>query len=165
MARILIADDVLPIRLLLRHVLLIDRHQVFEAATGDEAIDLLHREHPDIAILDVFMPGLTGFDVCKVTRADPCLSAIGLILLSGSMSATAVHAAGADYGFSKPFSPTELRNAVTTLLHAPGFLQMPAAARPDDTAQVLTAKLRPTAACTATRDAHGLTVVSSERRG
>ena len=129
MARILIADDVRSIRMLLRHVLERGGHDVLEAGGGDEALDALHRELPDIAILDVYMPGLNGFEVCRAVRADPSLATMGLIILSGDVRAIQKWAARPDAWLAKPFSPIELLNAVTTLLRAPGLVRLPAAAR------------------------------------
>jgi CheY-like chemotaxis protein len=133
MARILIADDVLLMRTLLNHVLRRGGHDVLEADAGDEALDILRHELPDIAILDVRMPGLSGFDVCQAVRADPCLATIGLIVLSGDMTELHGRADRADYVLAKPFSPAVLLNVITKLLRAPGRVGTPVALRQEPT--------------------------------
>jgi DNA-binding response OmpR family regulator len=70
------------------------------------------REHvPDLAILDVAMPELTGPDVCRQVRADPALADVRILLLTASADEAAKLTgmeAGADYFLAKPFSPREL---------------------------------------------------------
>ena len=83
------------------------------ASVGDGALALAAiREHrPDLAILDVSMPELTGLEVCRGAREDASLSDLRILLLSASVdeNTQAVGlAAGADYFLAKPFSPREL---------------------------------------------------------
>jgi two-component system response regulator MtrA len=115
MARILIADDSRPIRMLLHRALSLDGHAVLEAADGDAALACLIDERPDVAILDVIMPGLSGIDVCRAARADPRLDEIGLIFLTGDASSEQVRTAGADFTFTKPFSPHALLAAIAEI--------------------------------------------------
>src|SRR5215217_1642625 len=89
---VLFADDSSRIRMLLRTVLQGDDHIVLEATNGDEALELLHRKRPDIAILDVSMPALEGLqvtqptldglDVCRAAREDPNLIGLKIIVIS-----------------------------------------------------------------------------------
>jgi DNA-binding response OmpR family regulator len=115
MARILIADDSRPIRMLLCRTLAIADHESLEAADGNAALACLMRERPDVAILDVIMPGLSGIDVCLAARATPELADIGLIFLTGDATSEIVRTAGADYVFAKPFSPHALLAAIAEL--------------------------------------------------
>ena len=117
MARILIADDALPMRLLLRSLLGRAGHEVLEAGAGDTALNVLRQEQPDIAILDLHMPGLSGLDVCRAARADPRLQTVGLIILSGDVTAAQRRVAGADAWLQKPFRPADLLHAINDLMH------------------------------------------------
>src|SRR5690348_13243191 len=83
MPTILVADDVAGVRRLLRGALM-PPHEVFEAADGDEALALLQRVCPTVAILDIDMPGLTGLAVCARIRADPRLAAIRVLIMSAN---------------------------------------------------------------------------------
>ena len=119
MARILIADDEARIRLLLGTLLRGEGHAVVEAVDGDEAAALLASQRPDLAILDVSMPGRSGLDVCRLVRADPSLRRIRVIVVSASVTEALALAAGADVFLAKPFSPRALLAAVDRLV-APG---------------------------------------------
>ena len=115
MARVLIADDEAGLRLLLRRALGGAGHDVVEAVDGDEAATLLPLHRPDVAILDVTMPGRSGLDVCRLIRADPGLRHIGVIVASASVTEEIALAAGADVFLPKPFSPRALLAAVVRL--------------------------------------------------
>jgi DNA-binding response OmpR family regulator len=130
MARVLVADDSAQIRLLVRRTLHIGGYEVLEAADGEEALRVLRVERPDVAILDVVMPGLSGLDVCRAARDDVTLAATGIILLSAN--ATSGHAAdaGADQFVAKPFLPSELLAAVREVDHSGGRGHLPEAHRP-----------------------------------
>ena len=116
MARILVADDESRIRLLLRTLLRGEGHDVVEAADGDEAWTLLASQRPDIAILDVTMPGRSGLDVCRLVRSDPAVRRTGVIVVSASVTEADVLRAGADVFLPKPFSPRALLAAVNRLV-------------------------------------------------
>lgn len=115
MARILIADDSRPIRMLIRRALSIADHEILEAEDGDAALDALIQERPDVVILDVIMPGLSGIDVCRAARADPDLASTPIIFLTGDVMSDQLREAGADRIFAKPFSPHRLLAAVDEL--------------------------------------------------
>ncbi len=84
---------------------------VGEAADGDEAWAAIQREVPDLAILDVAMPGYNGLEICRMVRAEPALDQVQVLLLSAAADdasiAAGMRAGAADY-LSKPFSPREL---------------------------------------------------------
>jgi CheY-like chemotaxis protein len=106
--RVLIADDSLSMRLLLQRVLANRGHQVYEAADGNEALQLLHAHHPDIAILDVIMPGMDGLEVCSTVRADANFASLKIIVISANATVANALAAGADSFLVKPFLPSRL---------------------------------------------------------
>lgn len=84
---------------------------VASVGDGAQALDAIKLHHPDLAILDVSMPELTGLDVCRGVREDPSLSDLRILLLSASVDEQSQSIgidAGADYFLAKPFSPREL---------------------------------------------------------
>jgi CheY-like chemotaxis protein len=117
MATILIADDSADIRRLVR--LTFDgRYALLAAEDGAEALELLRQHRPDVAILDVVMPALSGLQVCRLVRADPDLAAIRVIVISANASAEPAYDAGADRFIAKPFSPSLLLVAVDELVRS-----------------------------------------------
>lgn len=108
---ILIVDDEEPIRSLLRLTLVREGYTVIEAASGQEAIDLLQQRHVDLIILDVMMPGLDGFDVCRQIRQDNLASSVPILMLSARKDARArqlSREAGANAYLTKPVNTDEL---------------------------------------------------------
>jgi DNA-binding response OmpR family regulator len=89
---------------------------VGEVEDGDSALAAIRREVPDIAILDVAMPGLSGLEVCRLVRAESALDGVHILLLSASVDeptiAAGMNAGAADY-LSKPFSPRELASRLS----------------------------------------------------
>ena len=81
------------------------------AADGAEALEAIRTHHPDLAILDIAMPEMSGVDVCRDVRADSSNGDVRIVLLSASVEEQAIEVginAGADYFFMKPFSPRDL---------------------------------------------------------
>ena len=111
MKRVLIADDQSSIRLLVRATIESDAYSIVEASNGDQAWLLIKELRPDLVLLDVHMPGLSGLEVTRAVRADPSLAGTTVILLTANISNSDVEAglaAGADLYLTKPFSPLEL---------------------------------------------------------
>ena len=119
MARILIADDDLDIRELVEFKLLSLGHDVEVVADGQAALAACRARRPDLAVLDVMMPGLSGLDAVAAIRADPQLAGLPVILLTARAQeddvATGLEAGADDY-VTKPFSPRELAQRVEDLL-------------------------------------------------
>ena len=115
MRKLLIADDESGIRSLVRMTLERDSYQILEASDGVEAIAMAREYHPEVVLLDVMMPGLSGFDVCRALKDDPTTAAATVVLLTAkaqeSDRAEGI-AAGADDYFTKPFSPIALLRKV-----------------------------------------------------
>ena len=112
MTRVIVADDDTDIGAL---VAIAVRKSgltlVGQAADGIAAWDLIQKFRPDMVILDVAMPGLTGPEVCQLIRADASLSSMLILLLSAAVDDASQRAgieAGADHYLIKPFSPREL---------------------------------------------------------
>ena len=94
-------------------------HEVLACATGTAAFDTALAERPDLVLLDVAMPGMSGLDVCRRLRADPRTAALPVIMLTARARWLDVNAgfdAGADDYLVKPFSPSELLQRIDTLL-------------------------------------------------
>ena len=86
---------------------------------GTSALAAVQQHKPDIVLLDVNMPGLTGLEVTTAIRADPALAGSMVFILSASVDDTAVaagFAAGADAYMTKPFSPNTLAAQLTALI-------------------------------------------------
>jgi DNA-binding response OmpR family regulator len=93
--------------------------EVLEAADGLEALSLAREKHPSLVLLDIGMPGMDGFEVCRALKTDPATSAIKVVILT-ARRADADRARGREVGadeyFVKPFSPVRLLNKVYALL-------------------------------------------------
>lgn len=119
---LLVCDDELVLRSLIRAALEPEGFAVVEASDGDEALDLARRERPDLVVLDLMMPGRSGLEVLAELRRDPELAATPVLMLSARTQTAdreAAAAAGADRFLSKPFSPRELTVVVTEMLGEP----------------------------------------------
>src|SRR5438067_6826165 len=105
---ILLADDQEGVRQRVRMTIASDAYLILEAADGDEAWAILQIMRPDVALLDVSMPGPDGFALTRAIRVDPLLAETRVILLTGNQVPAAIaagRAAGADHYLLKPFSP------------------------------------------------------------
>ena len=121
--KILIADDEQPLRLLVRATLEDEsgeeRYEIIEAADGNEALEMARRERPELILLDIAMPGLTGLEVCKMLKGDPATSDLMIVMLTAKGQQSDRErglAAGADDYFAKPFSPLELLQLVDRVM-------------------------------------------------
>jgi DNA-binding response OmpR family regulator len=127
MATILLAEDDVDIRLLVTLKLTHAGHQVRGFGDGLSAAADAREHPPDLAVLDVMMPGMSGLEVCRALRKDPATARIPVILLTALARETdmaAGLAAGADDYIVKPFSPREFTlrvNAVLARVQAGAF--------------------------------------------
>ena len=116
---VLVADDDDDIRDLVAFRLDRAGYEVVRAADGEEALALAKQHRPDLAVLDVMMPKLTGYDVTRELRANAETSRIPVILLTARVQEADVargFEAGADDYVKKPFSPQELKARVQAVL-------------------------------------------------
>lgn len=117
---VLVADDDEDILSLVAFRLEKAGYRVLTAADGEQAFELALSERPDLAILDVMMPKLTGIEVTQRIRAsDATVSDIPIVLLTARVQEADVargFEAGADDYIKKPFSPQELRARVQAIL-------------------------------------------------
>ncbi|GAB2682547.1 hypothetical protein GCM10027194_14360 [Thalassiella azotivora] len=117
--RVLVADDDRDIRELVAFRLEAAGFEVEQAEDGAQALERLRRSPPDLAVLDVMMPGLSGMDVTRQLRADPVTAHVPVILLTARAQEADVEAgfaAGVDDYVVKPFSPRELVSRVQAVL-------------------------------------------------
>ena len=117
--RILIADDEPNIVVALVFLMKQMGHEVRVAATGEEAANAVAEFNPDLILLDVMMPRMSGYDLCQSVRDDPDRRGIKIIMLSAKgrdVDVTKGIAIGADAYFTKPFSTKELTAKVQQLL-------------------------------------------------
>ncbi|PYM24016.1 MAG: hypothetical protein DMD78_10265 [Candidatus Rokuibacteriota bacterium] len=122
MKRILIADDESHIRRILEFNLKRAGYEVLATEDGRAALALALSARPDLVILDVSMPELTGLDVCRRLKADATLEATPVFLLTArgqESDAEAGRVAGADQFFTKPFSPKQLVEQVRQAVGEP----------------------------------------------
>ena len=111
----LVVDDISAIRVLADAILGNDGTTVFQASDGEEAISLARDESPDVILLDIAMPGLSGIEVLRRLRADPETQDIPVIIvtaLAHSELAEQATSMGANDLIEKPFRPAELRLVV-----------------------------------------------------
>jgi CheY-like chemotaxis protein len=114
---IVVADDDADILDLVALTLQRDGHIVHRALDGEEALELVQREQPDVVVLDVSMPKLDGLEVTRRLRDDPEAKPVRILLLTALVQDTDVSeglAAGADDYVRKPFSPQELQGTGST---------------------------------------------------
>jgi len=114
--RILVVDDEPQIRRVIRLTLNLEGFEVDDAKSGDEALDHLRSGKYDLVLLDIDMPGITGFETCRAIRA---VSDMPIFMLTGrSAEKDKVEAlnAGADDYITKPFSTPELLTRVGAAL-------------------------------------------------
>lgn len=116
---ILIADDEPNIVLSLEFLLQEAGYHTEVARDGQEALDALGHHVPDLILLDVMMPRMSGFDVCQRIRENPAWRAIRVVMLSAKGREVEIHkglALGADAYVTKPFAITELMAEVARQL-------------------------------------------------
>ena len=117
--RVLIADDEPNIVISLEFLMQREGHTVSVARDGIAALEAIRRDRPDLVLLDVMMPGMSGFDVCQAVRADESLATVKIVLLTAKgreTDTTKGLALGADAYITKPFSTRELAARVRELL-------------------------------------------------
>ena len=119
MKTVLIADDEANLRLLVAATLAAGDCEIIEAADGNEAWKIIVEHRPQVAILDIQMPGRTGLEITRAIKADPSLAQIRIVILTSKArpaDVTGGMEAGADFYLTKPFLPIELLTAVEQAL-------------------------------------------------
>ncbi len=115
----MVADDDVDIRELVEFKLSTLGHEIVAVGDGAAALEACRARRPDLCVLDVMMPGVSGLDAIRMIRADPALHDLPVILLTARAQESDVTIgfdSGADDYITKPFSPRELAARVETLL-------------------------------------------------
>jgi DNA-binding response OmpR family regulator len=119
MARILIAEDERDIRDLISFTLRFAGYEVMAVSNGEEAVTAATNELPDLILMDVRMPRMTGYEACEILKAEAATTLIPIVFLSAKGQEAEVKAgidAGAEEYIIKPFSTDELTARVKSIL-------------------------------------------------
>jgi two-component system, OmpR family, phosphate regulon response regulator PhoB len=122
MGRVLVVDDEPDVLLLCRLNLQQRGHELLEAADGSTALEIARELHPDVIVLDLMLPGISGYDVLEALQRDAETTDIPVLVLTAkSLRADRErsHGLGASAFLTKPFLPNELCEIVDSLV-APG---------------------------------------------
>ncbi|NMG73383.1 response regulator transcription factor [Aromatoleum diolicum] len=117
--KILIADDEQNIVISLEFLMKREGYEVLIANDGEEAVQRIRAEVPDLVLLDVMMPKKSGFEVCQEVKSNPDLQSVRILMLTAKGRDTEVAkglALGADAYMTKPFSTKELVERVRSML-------------------------------------------------
>ncbi|MDP3062591.1 MAG: response regulator [Chloroflexota bacterium] len=122
--KVLIADDeAAVVKLLLTTLGDDDRYRLLVARDGEEALQIARQEKPDLVFLDILMPKVDGFRVCRALKANPATAHMKVVMLTAlaqdSDREEAIRA-GADGYLAKPFSPTGLLEKVEDVFNSTG---------------------------------------------
>jgi CheY-like chemotaxis protein len=119
---ILVVDDEDAVRSVIAEALRLDGFKVREAKSGQEALEQVILDPPDLLVVDVLMPEMDGFTLCQKIRAMPePLNRLPIILLTAlntTLGRQVGQEVGADFYLTKPFSPRQLRQKVRQVLAA-----------------------------------------------
>lgn len=119
MAKILIAEDERDIRDLITFTLRFAGHEVIATTNGEEAYQRALEDPPDLILLDVRMPRMTGYEACKRIKSEEATQDIPIVFLSAKGQEAEVRTGlevGAEKYILKPFSPDQLTQEVSKLL-------------------------------------------------
>jgi DNA-binding response OmpR family regulator len=123
MANILVAEDERDIRELINFTLSFAGHNVTQAANGEEAVELAQQVVPDLIMMDVRMPRLTGYEACRKLKGIDAVKNIPVVFLSAKGQddeiQTGLDAGAIDY-ILKPFAPEELTHKIADILQKIG---------------------------------------------
>ena len=118
--KVLLADDEEDILVLVSATLGgDDRYNLILARDGEEALRRAREDKPDLIFLDVMMPKMDGFEVCRILKSESATKHVKVVMLTAmaqELDKQKAEQAGADFYFTKPFSPTALLNKVEELL-------------------------------------------------
>lgn len=117
--RVLVVEDEDNIALALDYLMTREGYDHDRIATGGGAIDLIRETHPDLVLLDVMLPDVSGYEICQSMRMDPAFAQVKILMMTARGSAIERRkgmALGADGFISKPFELKELRDEVRRLL-------------------------------------------------
>ena len=117
--QILVIEDEDNIAIALDYLMTREGYRLERIATGAGAVDLIREQQPDLVLLDVMLPEVSGYEICQKVRQDPGLSGVKILMMTARGSAMERRkglAMGADGFISKPFELKELRAEVRRIL-------------------------------------------------
>jgi DNA-binding response OmpR family regulator len=120
--RILVAEDEPSIVLSLEFLLTEAGYEVFTAVNGADALQLAEQHKPDLLVLDIMLPVVNGFEVCRTVRSNPALSDMPILMLTARGREQEIArglALGANAYVTKPFGTRELMSKIRELLGTP----------------------------------------------
>jgi CheY-like chemotaxis protein len=120
-AKILVVDDDQDVRLLMGVRLRKSGYDVVTAEDGEEAVRIVRQAKPDLILLDLGLPKMDGYEVCRTLKSDPETCGIPIIILSAKSQQTdreQALAAGAESCMAKPFNPVVVLEAIRHLLES-----------------------------------------------
>ena len=146
--RILVVEDEENISETLRYNLTREGYEVSQASTGTEALDMARQRHPDVILLDLMLPEMSGLEVCRVLRAEMSTPIVMLTAKGSELDKVVGLQVGADDYVTKPFSLNELLARVAAMLrrselssgqqHRPGEVDEFGTFRIDRAARIVT---------------------------
>ena len=120
-AKVLVVDDEVYILHILDFILGAENYDVITAMNGEQALEKVREEKPDLIVLDIMMPKLDGYETCRLIKSDPKTKAIPVILLTAKgreVDQKLGREVGASDYITKPFSPSKLIDRVQSILSA-----------------------------------------------
>jgi len=118
MKKLLIVEDD-PGLLALEREMLRNDYEITTATTGEEALAMIRESMPDLVLLDIMLPQMSGYEVCQKLKQDPATARLPIVMLTGQDKAEALSEgfeAGADMYINKPFSSRKLQAVVKAVL-------------------------------------------------
>lgn len=118
--RVLVVEDEDNIALALDYLMTREGYAMERVASGAEAMARIQATRPDLVLLDVMLPEVSGYEICQAIRLDPALSGVKVLMMTARGSAMERRkglAMGADGFVSKPFELRELREEVRRILN------------------------------------------------
>ena len=117
--RILVVEDQEDNRQIIRDLLSATDYEIMEAESGEEALEAVAKQRPDLILMDIQLPGIDGYEATRLIKADPALRSIPIFAvtsyaLSGDEAKS--RAAGCDGYLAKPFSLQQVLDAVQNFL-------------------------------------------------
>ena len=118
MAKVLVVDDNESFRRLNAEFIKMDGHEVLTARNGRETFDLVRQERPDILLLDIMMPGIDGYEICRQIKSDPDTQGTTVVMITALPPSERFKSdqAGADEHITKPIQSRQLRDLVRRLV-------------------------------------------------
>lgn len=120
--KVLVVEDDYGIAENLRALLATRGYKIYQAADGAAAVTLARKELPDVVLLDILLPKMGGFDVCKIIKSDPATKKIKIVMITGLSQMADVETAfqnGASDYIIKPFDSERLFKKLDKVLNAP----------------------------------------------